>query len=203
MKKLELVYREILYQVIEKKQFEFTQSELSKTLNLSLSIVNSAVKKLESIGSVKIAQRNFRILDIKKMLYLWASIRSLNKDILFKIRIESPIREVERIMPNVIFTGFTAYKSKFNDVPADYSEVYVYADEKELEIIKKRLSNFKTSEKNPNLFVLKKDNLIKNYKTIPIAQIFVDLWNMKEWYARDFLNALEIKITEKTSGGKE
>src|SRR3989344_8114871 len=123
MKKLEAVYREILYKSIETKQFELTQSELSKSLNLSLSIVNSAVKKLESIGSVKIMQRRFKVLDIKKIIYFWASVRSLEKDIIFRARIELPVREIERIMPEVIFTGYTAYKFKFKDVPADYSEV--------------------------------------------------------------------------------
>jgi len=27
-----------------------------------------------------------------------------------------------------------------------------------------------------------------------IAQIFVDLWNLKEWYAKDFLKAMEAKL---------
>ena len=65
-------------------------------------------------------------------------------------------------MPNVLFTGYTAYKLRFDDVPADYSEVYVYADETELDQIKKRLLFFKISEKNKlnyNFFVLKKEHM--------------------------------------------
>ena len=31
-------------------------------------------------------------------------------------------------------------------------------------------------------------------KEITVAQIFVDLWNLKEWYAKDFLKAMEKKI---------
>ncbi len=94
MKKQEAIYREILYRAIEKKEFSLTQLELSKKLNLSLSIVNSAIKKLNSIGAVKIMQRGFKILDIKKILYFWASIRNLEKDIIFKARIEAPVREI-------------------------------------------------------------------------------------------------------------
>lgn len=194
MKQTELVYREVLYRAIEKGEKSLTQSELSKKLNLSLSIVNSAIRNLARMGAIKINQRNFNILNIKKILYLWASVRNTEKDIIFSIRIEAPIREIERIMPDVIFTSYTAYKLNFKDVPADYSEVYVYADKLQLETIKKRLKNFKTSEKNPNLFILKKDSALSSYDKLPLSQLFVDLWNLKEWYAKDFLNSLEKKI---------
>jgi hypothetical protein len=28
----------------------------------------------------------------------------------------------------------------------------------------------------------------------PIAQIFVDLWNIREWYAKDYLDALSRRL---------
>jgi len=194
MKNNELIYREILYQTIENKNFKFTQLELSKKLSISLSIINSAIKKLGAIGAIKINQRSFEVLDIKKILYLWASVRNLKKDILFETRIEAPAREIERIMPNVYFTAYSAYKFKYKDVPADYSEIYVYADEDELKIIKNRISKIKTSDNNLNFFVLKKDKLLNFYKELPISQLFVDLWNLKEWYAKEFINYLEKRI---------
>jgi len=194
MKKIEVVYREILYRAVEKKEFNLTQSELSKKLNISLSIINLAVKKLSSLGAVKIQQRSFHVLDIKKILYLWASVRNLEKDIIFHVRLEVPVREIERILPNILYTAYSAYKFRFNDAPADYSEVYVYADENETETIKKRISNFRVLKINPNFFVLKKDPFLNLYKEIPLVQIFVDLWNLREWYAKDFITALENKI---------
>ncbi len=194
MKKQEAIYREILYNAIEKKEFRLTQLELSKKLSISLSTVNLAIKKLNSIGAVKITQRSFNVLDIKKILYFWASIRNLDKDIILKIRVEEPVREIERDMPDIIFTGYTAYKHRFKDVPADYSEVYLYADQIELEILKKRFFKYTSKIKNPNLFVLKKDNLLNIYKEIPISQVFVDLWNLKEWYAKEFINEVEKKF---------
>jgi predicted transcriptional regulator len=193
MKKQEAVYRDILYNAMEKKEFFFTQSELSKRLNLSLSNINIAIKRLSLMGAVKIEQRGFKVIDIRKILYFWASVRNLEKDILFKVRIEAPVREIERMMPNAVFTGYTAYKLKFNEVPADYSEVYAYADEEELGTIKKRIANLRLCEDNPNLIVLKKDDLLKIYNSIPIAQIFADLWNMKEWYAKEFIKSIEDK----------
>jgi len=56
------------------------------------------------------------------------------------------------------------------------------------------MKKLKTSDENPNLFILKKDKALDKYPSIPLSQIFVDLWNLKEWYAKDFLNALENKI---------
>ena len=88
-------------------------------------------------------------------------------------------------MPSdVVYASYSAYKIKFRDVPADYSEVFVYGDP---EKIKKR---FPLSKGRPNLFVLAKGG------KMTFANIFVDLWNMKEWYAKDFLAAMEGKINE-------
>ncbi|MDP3027631.1 MAG: winged helix-turn-helix domain-containing protein [Nanoarchaeota archaeon] len=195
MKKIEQVFREMLYQAIECKNRRLTQLEISKKLKISLSTVNLAVKKLEKMGAVIIEKMGFRMIDLKKIIYYWASIRNLEKDIIYKTRLEMPVREIERNISDVVFAAYSAYKFKFKDVPADYSEVYVYADEEETEEIKKR---FPENNKFSNLFVLKKDeNMDKYGKICAIAQIFVDLWNIKQWYASDFLKALENKLNLK------
>jgi len=198
MKQTELVIREILYRAIENNERKLTQSELSKSLGISLSIVNLAVRKLADIGAIKISKRSFTILDIKKSLYFWASIRNFKKDIIFNTRIESNIREIERNMPEgIIFTAYSAYKFLFKEVPADYSEIYIYSDKKSLETIKKRfMPDHEKRVSRANLFILKKDNLINNHKEIPIAQLFVDLWNLSEWYAKEFIISLEKKIED-------
>ena len=189
MRKSETIYREILYQAIEKRNHRLTQSELAKSLNVSLSIVNSSVKILHNMGAVEIKQRHFQILDIKKILYYWASIRNLQKDIIYKTRAEMPITQIEKSMPNdIIFTAYGGYKFLFKDVPADYSEVYIYGDVD----IKKR---FPLEKGTPNLFVLKKDSIIERYgKHTTIANTFVDLWNLREWYAKEFVKALEVRL---------
>ncbi len=192
MKKNECVFSEILFQAMEKENKRLTQLELSKKLRLSLSTVNSAIKKLEKMNAIKKGNMNFHIIDLKKILYYWASVRNLEKDIVYKTRVEMPVREIEKNLPDAVYAGYSAYKLKFKDVPADYSEIYVYADEKELLEIKKR---FAIKEKNPNLFVLRKDENMDLYsKTGTIAQIFVDLWNLKEWYASEFLKEMEIRL---------
>jgi len=187
MKRIEEVYRELLFESMEKNNKTLTQSYLAEALNLSLSIVNLALKPLKRMNAVKIKKRSFDIIDKKKILYYWASIRNLEKDITYMTRIEKKVRKIESEMPSdVVYGAYSAYKLGFKDVPADYSEVYIYSNN--LDEIKKR---FPSKKGVSNLFVLKKD---RNMKKMTIAQLFVDLWNLREWYAKDFLNALEVKI---------
>lgn len=189
MKKIELVYREMLYNAIEKSNRNLTQSHLAESLKISLSTVNFALKPLARMNAIRIKKMGFVVVDLRKLLYYWASVRNLEKDIIYATRIDEPVRNIEKKMPDdIVFTAFSGYKLKFGDVPADYSEVYVYGTDE----VKKR---FKENSNNPNLFVLKKDNMIERYgKTATIANLFVDLWNLRQWYAKDFLKSLEVKI---------
>lgn len=186
MKRKEEVYQEMLFQSLEKKNNTLTQSYLAKALNMSLSIVNLALKPLRSMNAVKIKQRSFDIIDKRKVLFYWASIRNFEKDIIYKTRVEKPVKQIEAEMPpDIIYAAYSAYKFKFKDVPADYSEVYIYSNN--IEEIEKR---FPKNNKTPNLFVLKKNNI----KKMTLALIFVDLWNLREWYAKDFLKAMEARL---------
>lgn len=195
MKKIEQVYREILYQAMEKNNKSLTQLELSKKLEISLSIVNLALKNLKKVNGVKIEKMGFKVIDIKKMIYYWASIRNIEKDIIYKTHSEMPVREIEANMPDLIFGSFSAFKFRFKDVPADYSEVYVYANEQQLNVIKKRFPESKKSKFRPNIFILNADENAGKYgKTGTIAGIFVDLWNLKQWYANDFLKEFEKRL---------
>ena len=189
MKKIEIVYREVLFNAIEKEKKILKQAYLAKNLGVSLSTVNLALRPLARMNAVRTKKMGFDVIDIRKMIYYWPSVRNVGKDTIYQTRVEEPVTEIEKQMPDdVIFTAFSAYKFKFKDVPADYSEVYVYGSEE----MKKR---FKPSNKNPNLFVLKKDDILEKYgKTATIANLFVDFWNLRQWYAKDFLKALEVKI---------
>lgn len=189
MNKIEFVFEEILYQVLEKKNNKLTQVYLSKELGISLSTVNLALKHLRKMNAVDVGLRSFTVIDPKKILLYWASIRNLEKDIIYKTRVELPVRKIESDMPHGITFGvYSAYKFRFKDVPADYSEVYVYADGGVEE-------RFLHSRNEPNLLVLKKDENLKRYGELTtIARTFVDLWNIPTWYAKDFLKQLEARI---------
>ncbi|MBI2574297.1 winged helix-turn-helix domain-containing protein [Candidatus Woesearchaeota archaeon] len=190
MKPSEMVYRELLYRAIEKRSSRTTQSELSKSLHLSLGTVNYALKPLRKLGAVEVGKRSLSVADVKKLLYFWASIRNVGRDIVYSTRADMPVYRIEKLVPSgTIFTAYTAYKMRFKDVAADYSEVYVYGDSDLF------MERFAATKQTPNLFVLRKDKCIDAYgQTATLANMFVDLWNMKEWYAREFVNAMEGKL---------
>lgn len=169
---------------------ETTQAKTAKELDISLSTVNRTVKKLEKMGAVKIKTRSLHIIDPEKILMHLANIRNLERDIKYKTRVNKPVQDIERSMPSETqFTAYTAYKLKYEEVPADYSEIYVYAEKEALEEIKKRFPPKKGPE---NLIVLEKEPKIK----LTDALVFADLWNLREWYAKDFVEGLRDRILE-------
>lgn len=191
MTKKEIIWREILFQAIEKKEKRFTQKNLAKQLGCSLSTVFNALKIPRQTGTVDVRGRFFILIDFEKLLTIWATQRNLEKEIIYKTYVDLPPLKIEGEMPkSVIYTAYSGYRLKFKEAPADYDKVYVYA--RNLSQIKKRFPFKKGRE---NLIVLKRDDFLSKYGEIPpIAQIYVDLWNLKEWYARDFLEALKNKI---------
>jgi len=188
MKKKEWVYREILYQVLEKRENFITQKFLSERCEVSLGNVNHAIKPLEEMNAIEKKPRGFRVIDAKKILLFWASIRNLNGDIVYQTFSNKSVIEIEKMMPKSIFTSYSEFKLRFNSAPSDYSEVFVYSDVKEVE------ERFPKKEGKSNVIVLKQDKHLMKFKQVPLGQLFVDLWNIGTWYSQEFLKALEVKI---------
>ena len=193
MTKKEVIWREIIFQATERKKIEFTQKGLAEKYGFSLSTVFNALKTPRNSGIIEISGRGFRILDLEKFLYLWATFRNMGKDIIYQTRVDKNVRQIEGEMPaGIIFGAFSAYYRKYDEAPADYDKVYIYAQEAEVEEVKKR---FPAQKGSANLFVLKMDDWLSDFGQITSdGQTFVDLWNLSEWYAKDFLEALKEKI---------
>ncbi|MBI2597904.1 MAG: hypothetical protein HYW50_01780 [Candidatus Diapherotrites archaeon] len=192
MLKVEQVWREVLFGA-ENGVRKFTQKGLAQRLGISLTNVNHALGSLKKMHAVKTNPMNFELVNPKKVLLHWASVRNLEKDIVFSARVEKSVTEIEKTMPEgVFFTAYSGYKFRFNSVPADYSQVYVYAEN--FEEIRKRFAGAK-NVLNPNLFVLQADQNMKLYgKIVTSANLFVDLWNLPHWYAKDFFKELEERL---------
>jgi len=194
MTKKEIIWREILFSALKKDKINFTQKELAGKYGFSLSTVFNALKIPRSSGIIQTGGRGFNVLDSEKFLYLWATLRTMEKDILYKTRIERPVRQIEGEMPpGVIFGAFSAYVKKYKDAPADYDKVYIYAQKSQLAEIKRR---FPAQKGRENLIVLLADPRLKAFSAgiTPDCQTFVDLWNISEWFAKDFLDALKQKL---------
>lgn len=192
MTKKEIIWREILFQAIENKKIEFTQKALAQKYGFSLSTVFNALKIPRSVGALE-GKRGLKVRDIEKFLHLWATFRNIKKDIIYQTNVLKPVREIEGEVPaGVIFGGYSAFLKKHKEAPADYDKVYVYSTENRIEEIKSR---FPSQKGYINLIVLKADPWLKNFgRFTPDCQTFADLWNLAEWYAKDFINALKEKI---------
>jgi len=193
MSKKEIIWREVLFQAIDNRATELTQKDLAQKYNFSLSTVFNSLKTPRQSGAIEVNGRGFKIRDIEKFLYLWATFRKLGKEIIYQTNVLKTPREIEGEMPpDIIFGAFSAYSKKYQDVPADYDKVYVYFNKEKIDLIKDR---FPVQKGQPNLIVLTADPWLKNFGEItPDVQTFVDLWNLPEWYAKDFLNALKEKL---------
>lgn len=190
MLKKEWMYREILYQ-LEKRNNHFTQKNLSIVCDTSIGNVNKALEPFEHMNAIDKKHLGFRVIDPRKILFYWASIRRVERDIVYQTFSDIPVDTVEKTMPPCLFTAYSGYKFSFHSVPAGYSEVFAYVESEHVHKVQERFP--KTLEK-PNLIVLNMDNHLKKFKKIPLAQLFVDLWNINTWYAKEFLNELEGKL---------
>lgn len=193
MKKIEMIWREVLFSRLEKGTIEFTQKKLAEELSFSTSTVSLALTPLRQSGAVKVTGRNFRLVDPKKILYHWASQRNLKKEIIYETRVELPVRETENSLPpQAIYAAYSAYTRRFNEAPADYDIVYFYLPKRSLSEVTKR---FPKKKGVPNLVTLAADIHLSKYGLLTtFSQTFVDLWNLPQWFARDFYLSLEEKI---------
>jgi len=194
MLKIEYVWRELLYRAIELNQPNFTITELANRFHLSSSMVSHALLPLRGLNIVKIGKIKSTVVDTERLLYFWATRRNLNKEIIYQTYSKVPVSEREATLPaKVIPTAYSACRLLFQTTPADYDKIYFYSTD--LLSIKKRFPQ--VNNRSPNLLILKPDPFLFLYRQIPLAQIFVDLWNLPVWYAGEFIRAIKLIIKEK------
>lgn len=185
--KIESVYREILISYLNDKK-EFTQKNLAEICRLSISTVNYSLKPLQKMGAIVKKTKGFYVTEPKKILIYWASVHKPEK--VYETHYDADVQEIESLMPSCLFTAYSGAKFYYNINPSDYSEVFVYGN---MDEIKKR---FPFRKGIPNTVCLKTDEQLMRYEKTPIVQIFVDLWNLNTWYAKEFLVETEVKINE-------
>jgi len=198
--KKNLVFREILYRVLEKDEWTMTQKSISETCNVSLDTVHKVVWTLSNFRAVEKKPLGFRVTNVFKVLQYWACTRNLHNDIVFTTYVPEPPSRIEEDMPEgAIFTGFSGYYHRFPDKTKDYSEVVVYAD---ADLVGQRFK--KKNVTRPNIIVLKTDahlRKVSEENVAPLAQIYADLWQLgssqSERLLVEFDSRLRMKPIEK------
>lgn len=198
MKKIETIWHHLLWEALEHKKFHHTQQELAREFGYSLSTVHLAIIKAANIGAVRIGPKSLALQNAKKLLYYWASVRNLARSISYSTYYEGPIIKTQgELPPGGIYGGYTAAKHILATAPADYDKIYYYCLSPE---------DFKTrfppNHKYPdNIFALSLPGIKEYTARYPggitsLPHTFVDIWNMADWFAADFIAALEEKIDE-------
>lgn len=196
------LFREILFQCRTRGTIKFTQKDLAQSLGISVSTVFHALRKAREANIVRVTGRFFVVEDYKKLLYLLATERNLSKDIIYKTFIDEKPANIEALMPPQIAFGlYSAARFLLPATPAEYDHVYIYASKENLNEVFKRIHpSMSTLEKknkhtSPNVFVIEMDSFFSRYPQPLFEQIFIDIWNAPEWYAKDFLKTLEETIS--------
>lgn len=194
MKKIETVWHYLLLCALTDGVFRHTQQDLAKRFGFSLSTVNHALANPTAIGAIRKESKFFVLADLFKLLYYWASVRNLKRKIIYQTCVNGNMQQIEGLtLPTSIFACYSAGKMILGEAPADYATVYVYDETKNLTRIQER---FPPNGKKPaNVYVLEKTKPMDTYgqvTTLPLT--FVDIWNLSDWYAKDFTNALEENI---------
>ncbi len=196
MKKIETIWHHLLWEALERQQFEHTQQQLAGEFGYSLSTIHHAVTKVAAIGAVRIGSKSFVVANAKKLLYFWASVRNLEAYIRYRTYYDGPMFKAQGELPaGGLYGGYTAAKHLLGAAPADYDKLYYYCQD--LEDFKRR---FPENHRYPdNIFVLTMPGIPAYADRYPggttsLPHTFVDIWNMTDWFAADFITALEEKI---------
>jgi len=187
----EMVWRHLLVAAQDLGIRRSSLTHLSVELELPVSTIHKALERPRAIGAVRGSASGLRVLDPKRLQLLWAAQRDLNRDIVFATRVPMTVREIEVRLPvSAIPTAFTAFVlHEGRNLIADYEQVLVYADANE---VRRR---FPRRRGQANLLVLEPDPLLSRYgRVAPRCQVYADLFNLPNWQAQRFLEALDREL---------
>ncbi len=194
MKKIETLWHHILYEALTNKKFRFTQQELATKYSYSLSTAHHALVMPAAIGAVRKETKFFVLADPMKLLLYWASMRNLLHSIIYQTYSPLSVIEREGVVPgSAIYACYSAARKILIEPPSDYDTVYIYGSLDHIPEISRRFPEHKS--KRPNVIVLSENPILRQYGAVTtIPQTYVDIWNLHDWYAHDFIHALEEKI---------
>ncbi|KUO39821.1 MAG: hypothetical protein APZ16_01350 [Candidatus Hadarchaeum yellowstonense] len=193
MRKIDRVYREILHRFYSSGERFFNQKNLSEICRISLGTINPLITKLEGIGAIERKPQGFRLIDPQRALISWAVTRDLARDITYTTFVPTSLKELESSLPRgAILTAYSGFRARFGSTPAEYNQVFVYADEEEM-----RRAFRSTMRERRNLIVLQPDEHLRRLSSngvAPPVQLYVDLWQLGKPASR-FVEELERKLS--------
>jgi hypothetical protein len=195
MKKMEVVWRQIADDILLERKSEFHQFELAAELEMSIGNVNLALTPLREIGAVDVVGKTLIIRDVKKILMFWAAKRS-NLTVIGTFNTPESGTDLLTILPSgITLTSFAGYVASYNDMPAPIDMVrgYVKAEGDTLIELKRRFREVAKDSRIATLVVhpLEYEEVDGGADSVGPAQLYVDIWNERSFFAADYLRAIE------------
>ena len=193
--KTEQVWRHLLVGAIEEGQRRWPSvTALAVEMGLSISTVHRALDYPAEIGVVVVrGSGGLRVLDPGRLLMVWAGRRRLVADITDRFTVDASAPAVERAITsrNAVLGGFGAVVSRVGgNTIADYETVLVYGNPR-----LRRLPATSEGARQTEVIVLDADPLLSRYgQTTPLAQAWVDLFNLPGWQASRFVHDLAPRL---------
>lgn len=193
--KTEQVWRHLLVGSLERGHSRYPSvSAVARGLDLGVSTVHRALQRPLEMDVIRVGSgRPLRVIDPHRLLLLWAGHRNLRADVVSERKVSLPAPEVERLLPATGFVlgGFGAIVAhRGGNFIAGYDRVVCYGDPADLPATVTKAAIGATT-----VMVLEPDPLLHRYGAVtPLAQAFVDLFNLPGWPASRFVSALTSEI---------
>ena len=197
--KQHLVWRHIADMVLERQESTVTQQAIADELEVSKALVHHALIPLRGSGAVEVVGKRLVVRDVKKVLLHWAVHRRLDRDIVLALGGEdTPDATVRSCPPGLSFTSFAGYVRRYAEHPAPYAIVRAYIDPNAEALRKELVERFPRPRGpgDPGLVLHAADPALARAKPaiVSAAQLYVDLWNEADFFAMDYLRALDRRL---------
>src|SRR5258708_25429271 len=158
----EMVWRHLLVAAFDQGVRRTSLTQLSIELDFPVSTIHKALERPRAIGAVRGSASGLRVLDPKRLQFMWAAVRNLSADIVYATRVPMAVSEIEARLPvSAIPTPYTAFvHHQGPNLVADYEPVIAYADGNE------GLRRFPHPLGQPNLLILGPDPLLPRYAKV-------------------------------------
>ena len=131
-------------------------------------------------------------MDVEKILMHWANKRKLAEDVVDNFEVDGSVLEVEGLLPpGSVLGAYSAVRAWYGEAPADYNTVYVYHAQPG--VVKERFAGM--NGKGTRVVVLQLNPLVPlREETTSLGHTFVDLWNITDWMAKEFVRRIREEI---------
>lgn len=198
MLKRELVWRQLADDVLTARRTSFHQTELSSELHMSMGNVNLALEPLKAIGAVDVVGKNLIVRDVKKILMLWAARRATPQVIAAFEAMDPPNKLLKLLPPGLSLTSFAGYTEHYHDQPAPLSVIRAYMASNELSAADELARRFTVTKSldRAAIVVYAADDILAQQQPSVVgpAQMYIDIWNEGDFFASDYLRALEGRL---------